>query len=322
MRHHRRSNSLLTVLLVCVLRRSYAFSPSSVVSPSARQLLRHRPTGPLSASSEALPFIIDKLPQEPQDSVFREITDVCIPAFFNDGEPGQKIPFWKELQLAYLRNLQHADLKRRRRVNPKSNFMLVARQVHPLSENPDAVRKTPLIMDPSAVYNLAPRSGEDYVRGKVLGFVEVTKRPYGLGDEQVGFDEKSRINLRKASFYTKRPVLTNLSVSYQARKSGIGSKLVQACERKVQEDWQLNEIVLEVEDDNDSALQFYERRGYKVLFEDTASRRYDTNGLWLRQIRCRRKVMRKMLNIPSLLADTSNVFGLGLLRRLRERITA
>jgi hypothetical protein len=58
----------------------------------------------------------------------------------------------------------------------------------------------------------------------------------------------------------------------------------------------MNEIILEVEDYNIQALEFYRKRGYDVLFSDPASRRYDVQGLWLRKVRCRRDVMRKVFH--------------------------
>jgi ribosomal protein S18 acetylase RimI-like enzyme len=249
-----------------------------------------------SVNDEAIPFVIERLGDKSSDSVFKEISEMCIEVFFNDGEPGRKIPFWKEWQLNYLRALQQADLRRRRNRNPNTNMMFVARRVVPATA--DSFRRTPLILDLENVVNL-PRSkggSNDYVRGQVLGFVEVTQRPYGLGESKVGFDEESKINLRKSDFYEKRPILTNLSVDYDARKSGLGSRLVDICEQEVLRDWNMKEIILEVEDDNMNALRFYQKRGYRVLFEDPASRQYDVSGLWLKQVRCSRQVMYKRLN--------------------------
>jgi ribosomal protein S18 acetylase RimI-like enzyme len=281
---------------------------------------------PASGNSEAIPFVIDGLSGKSSDREFQEISDMCIEAFFNDGEPGRKIPFWKEWQLKYLRALQQADLRRRRNRNPNTNMMFVARRVVPASA--DSFRKTPLILDLEKVVNLpAASAGGDYVRGQVLGFVEVTQRPYGLGESQVGFDEESKINLRKSSFYEKRPILTNLSVSYDARKSGLGSKLVDICEQEVLRRWNMKEIILEVEDDNENALRFYQKRGYKILFADPASRQYDTSGLWLKQVRCNRQVMYKKLDsfwqIPGATAavgvgSTMNQFGMQMLQRLKR----
>jgi ribosomal protein S18 acetylase RimI-like enzyme len=281
-------------------------------------------TSSASDKDEAIPFVIEGVSGKSSDLVFQEISDMCIEAFFNDGIPGRKIPFWKEWQLKYLRALQQADLRRRRNRNPNTNMMFVARRVVPASA--DSFRKTPLILDMEKVVNLpAADSGGDFVRGQVLGFVEVTQRPYGLGESKFGFDEESKINLRKSSFYEKRPILTNLSVSYDARKSGLGSKLVDICEQEVLRRWNMKEIILEVEDDNENALRFYQKRGYKILFADPASRQYDTSGLWLKQVRCNRQVMYKKLdsfsqvqNAAVEVRSTMNQFGMQMLQRLKR----
>ena len=263
-----------------------------------------------STDENAIPFIIEEIPQNAGTQVYSEICRMCIAAFFNDGATvGRKTPFYKEAQLIYLRNLQQADLKRRRKLHPASNVMFVARRVVPATTA--TIRQTPLILDLTKnVYNLNDNEGLDYCRGEIIGFVEVTLRPYGLGEQALSSldDENRRTMLQKGLFANReRPILTNLSVKYEARKSGVGGRLLERCERSVQSRWNKQEIILEVEDDNDNALAFYSKRGYKVLFEDPASRRYDTNGLLLRQLRCRRKVLRKNLafNIMSDLPETA-----------------
>ena len=93
-----------------------------------------------------------------------------------------------------------------------------------------------------------------------------------------------------------RPVLTNLSVAINARKSGVGSKLVDACEKTVSREWGKSEIVLEVEEDNVTASSWYQKRGYRVLFSDSISKRYDVGGLVVKKVPCTRQVLRKPLN--------------------------
>jgi ribosomal protein S18 acetylase RimI-like enzyme len=190
---------------------------------------------------------------------------------------------WKEAQIAYLKILQGADLKLRRERFPQTNQMFLAYQV--LEADASTALSRPLILDLNSVYNLpsSRSSDQEYVRGDMLGFVEITQRSYGLGLGQV--DEMEAL----------RPVLTNLAVSSKARKSGIGSQLLEECERHIVRVWNLNEVVLEVEDYNKNALEFYGKRGYQVVFSDPASRRYDVNGLVLRKIRCTREIMRKNL---------------------------
>jgi GNAT superfamily N-acetyltransferase len=160
-------------------------------------------------------------------------------------------------------------------------------------------------MDPSAEM--------DYVRGDVLGFVEITERPYGLGVPYDGSREK-----RKRSKIL-RPVLTNLSVKTEARSSGIGSKLLKACERAVVQ-WKFSEIVLEVEFDNEKALEWYKKRGYEEVFTDPSCRRFSTKGFFLTKERCAKICMRKEIGkgIPISVSSQSN--PLDLFKSLRQAV--
>jgi ribosomal protein S18 acetylase RimI-like enzyme len=189
---------------------------------------------------------------------------------------------WKETQISYLKTLQTGDLRRRRDVHPKTNAMFLAYEVKPAPNG--AALEQPLLLDLSQVYNLPSYArNQDFVRGEVLGFCEITQRPYGLGS----IDETE----------IDRTVLTNLAVAQIARELGIGSKLIDECERHVAREWNLNEIILEVEDDNTQALDFYAKRGYETIFSDPASRRFDVSGLILRKVRCTRRIMRKVLTL-------------------------
>jgi len=136
------------------------------------------------------------------------------------------------------------------------------------------------------VENLEPEEGLEYVRGEVIGFVEITQKPYGLGEGKDFYDDEPLPPMR--------PILTNLAVKKSVRKFGVGSKLVDACEGQVQNEWGMGEIVLEVEDYNTRAVDFYSNRGFDSMYDDPASMRYDVGGLVLRKVRCTRKVMRKV----------------------------
>lgn len=250
--------------------------------------------------SGKIPFVIEALPTNPHPRVYKEISDMCIDAFFNDGARKDNTAPWKEYQLAYLRTLQQGDLAQRRRQQADNNFMLVARTIIPAEQ---ANYNAPLLLDFEDVYNFVGNQQDDYVRGEVVGFVEVTQKPYGIGSYEGKnsqqnalsfFQRRSDVN-DSDSLSTVRPFLTNLSVKYTARRSGVGSALAQKCEEEVMTRWNKNEITLEVEDDNTLALTFYRKRGYEVLFEDKTGRRYDTTGLWLQQKRCKRYVMRKII---------------------------
>lgn len=228
---------------------------------------------------------------------------------------------WKEVQLSYLRSIQMADLRRRRGRDTYTNAMYVAYKVEEASST-DALSK-PLILNLREVYNLKSLAGAsdqntDYVRGDVLGFCEVTIVPFGLGsrttsnsqslvpaltDSNGNYYEGDNTNGNSPASaapvrtnFADRPVLTNLSVDMKARKSGVGSELVEACERTVSREWGKSEIVLEVEDENVAARTWYQKRGYRVLFSDSTSKRYDVSGLVVKKVKCTRQVLRKPLN--------------------------
>lgn len=151
-----------------------------------------------------------------------------------------------------------------------------------------------------------------YTSENVLGFVDVTEKNFGIANEDdvssnlVGFEESTTMAngentpvRRKSTKREQRPVLTNLSVAMEARCSGVGSALVDACENAVMEEWarKFYEMVLEVEEENIAAQKFYEKRGYIALFADPTSRRYDTSGFVLKNERTTKICYRKDLTL-------------------------
>jgi ribosomal protein S18 acetylase RimI-like enzyme len=295
---------------------------------------------------------------------------MCIDAFFNDhgskqGEVPSSLPFLlqksmsvtqlpsltKSLQLAYLRNLQSGDLKRRRERESESNMMFVARRLVPIEYGADdgggingakeqerqppftssslAYLSSPLVLDLSNAYNLRHSLDEsnavpDFVRGEILGFVEVTNRQFGLGmAATTNANGYAALSSSDGYWNRKRPVLTNLSVRRDARGLGVGSKLLELCEQHIVTEWGESEVVLEVEDDNDLAKDFYRKRGYHVLFTDGTARRYDLSGLWLREVRCQRLIMRKQFATESpaeaTLQSTVN-FGIKVLQAIKDNM--
>lgn len=270
-------------------------------------------------------FVIESISQtDPSgDAIFKTISNLCIDVFFKellDPSGKGRVNFLKEWQINYLKTLQAADLERRRNRHENTNEMFLAYEVKRTTGMADAFSQ-PLLMEEElkGAYNtdgLPSRmsgkngngknrqnefidDGDDsdcYVRGDLLGFVEITQRPYGLGQpvESSSSDMASVIEDFSFNERPMRPVLTNLAVLKAARQYGIGSKLLEACEEHVRTGWNMNEIVLEVEDYNTKGLEFYRQRGYDVLFSDPASRRYDIEGFWLNKVRCRREIMRKV----------------------------
>ena len=61
------------------------------------------------------------------------------------------------------------------------------------------------------------------------------------------------------------PRMSNLAVSAQARKRGLGGKLVRACEALAADAWAADELDLEVEEKNKAARGLYAKLGYAVV---------------------------------------------------------
>jgi len=290
-------------------------------------------------------FLIESISRTPfvegSDEIYKTIANLCIDVFFRELlDPTGKgnVNLLKAWQINYLKNLQAADLERRRDRCPDTNEMFLAYEVRDATGT-DAALSQPLLMDDEleGAFNLggsnnANSNSNCYVRGDLLGFVEITQRSYGLGGASV--ESPSLLEgLASATTGRKmRPVLTNLAVSKESRKYGIGSRLLEACEEHAFADWKMTEMILEVEDYNDEGLEFYRRRGYEVLFSDPASRRYDIQGFWLNKVRCRRDIMRKPLDGSSgsrrnnrrlLLGNgtpTAGSLADGLLRKIRDTV--
>lgn len=265
---------------------------------------------------------------------------------------------WKAMQLAYLNNLQKGDVKGKKFLLSKNinNSMFVARQIIPCYGNNNIIKKDEKVnvfndnnyddvnndddddVDGSKfkVYNkeYLPKDTKLFKKGPILGFVDVSEKTFGLASDskksvQLGdnseekSDEDSPINKRSL-----RPVLTNLSVKEEARRSGVGSALVDACENVVRSSWSktYNEMVLEVEEENSLAQRFYEKRGYVALYADPSSRRYDTSGIILGETRTTKIAYRK--EFKSSWLDSSNksttggLFNFPFFANIKEAISA
>lgn len=120
-----------------------------------------------------------------------------------------------------------------------------------------------------------------YAKGDLVGLAEVSHQPYSL----TLFDLGERGTAGDASY---RPVVNHLVVAERARNSGIGSRLLEACEKHVLEFWRMDELTVEVyDDDHDDegdvnhadmggyALGFFLKRGFDVIYSDYT---YDSNN--------------------------------------------
>ena len=235
---------------------------------------------------------------------------------------------WKVMQLAYLKNLQLGDVKGKKFLLNRdiNNTMFAAYQIVSCGGETESMKTGEKIDisnenvgdDDSSIiskHNLEnlPEGTGTYKKGPLLGFVDVTEKTFGLASDSstiVEFDNNNQQSDENSPTKTKslRPVLTNLSVKEEARRSGVGSALVDACENVVMTSWSTtyNEMVLEVEEENVLAQRFYEKRGYVKLYADPSSRRFDTGGIILRDVPTTKICYRKELKSNWMGASNGN----------------
>lgn len=260
---------------------------------------------------------------ELQEVVDTSSTSNAIPKMRQQRRNQKSIPPWKAMQLAYLRNFQTGEILARNAFN-KEQFvnLIVARRVYATSAGTNILGKTKknrgvnLIDDDArqifnadlltwSTVNGDCTAGRGVVVGEIIGYCEVSEKNFGLG----GNYETTKQRRRSGSGENKlRPYLSNLSVVEYARRSGVGSKLLDAGEEAVRS-WNVghSEIVLQVEEDNPNAIQFYKRRGWEFVFADPTCRRYDTSGFFLKECRVTKYAMMKRLDVgTTATTDASN----------------
>ncbi len=259
---------------------------------------------------QRVPFIIQRLGRGTKQEV-DEITQLCVDVFFNEQDDlpndSDKNPVapWKAVQLAYLRNYQRGDILSRNAFKKDELVdLIVARRVYSVDASTNLNENAKVIEDSDDhIFNADQLPAESkFVAGEIIGYCEMMEKKFGLGGNFEGDPEEDNAiedeNEEEKEVEEKlRPYLGNLSVVKYARRSGVGSKLMDEGEQVVRE-WDAGhtEIVLQVEEDNPSAIQFYKRRGWEFVFADPTCRRYDTSGFFLKESRITKYAMIKRLD--------------------------
>lgn len=201
--------------------------------------------------------------------------------------------------------MQYSDLRMVKFTPSSMRSMFVAKAAEPV---PAVKYNDDVIHDLSSIYNSEYLSGGEtdfFKPGKIIGFCQITARQFDLEPPSLSTEKKKNSSKRKLY-----PILTNLAVEASARKSGVGSQLLSCAEEAVTQQWNppYRELVLQVEDDNPNAIQFYKRRGFKELFADPNTSRYDTSGVFLRKEQSTKLCMRKELGTSLSAPGVKNMF--------------
>lgn len=132
---------------------------------------------------------------------------------------------------------------------------------------------------------------------EIIGCCEVleekldTKQP---SSKEITTTERER---RKSS--RLRPVIENLCVKGEYRRSGVGIALVSACEEAVRS-WpgvDGAEIFTQVDEDNNRAYNLFRKMGYQCLFADpTCTKVILSDALFVKDITITKLMMRKILD--------------------------
>merc|ERR1712129_262735 len=130
-----------------------------------------------------MPYVIQRI-ERGCDVDLRDICDLTIDVFFNENS-NQGSTLWRTLQLSYLRNLQYSDLNSRKFSDDMESQveMFVARRVVVDARSNDdmvdlALQKNKIIN--SSFLRELERDDEMYTLGEVIGFVDITNKPFGL----------------------------------------------------------------------------------------------------------------------------------------------
>lgn len=279
----------------------------SKLKGNAQTQLDNTNISPSTLKSPRIPYVIQKIGRGNKKEI-EEVTRLCIDVFFNEQtndrnsdtarESTQSVTPWKAIQLAYLRNSQTGDILARNAFNKNQRVdIVVARRVLCDSSRTDGKQK--YLQEYDQIYNKDQLDVVDdqtkLFLGEIIGYCEVIEKNFGLGQMSSG---------------KPLPYLANLSVSKNARQSGVGSKLLQVSEDVVR-DWKADHttMVLQVEEDNTDAIRFYKKRGWQFVYADPTCRRYDTSGFFLKESRITKYAMVKQIGSDRGITEDSPAGG-------------
>lgn len=152
----------------------------------------------------------------------------------------------------------------------------------------------------------------DNTEGEIIGYCEVVEERLDLrpGNNNSSINERRQNERERRRTARLRPVISNLSVRENARRCGVASDLVEACEEAVRSSWRLespssssssmtrmhNEVFAQVEDGNVAAKKFFGRRGYVEMFADPTCKKVVLDGsLFPREVTLTKVTMSKSI---------------------------
>mmetsp|Transcript_21546 Transcript_21546/g.68561 ORF Transcript_21546/g.68561 Transcript_21546/m.68561 type:complete len:270 (-) Transcript_21546:50-859(-) len=130
--------------------------------------------------------------------------------------------------------------------------------------------------------------------GPLIGCVDLAVHLFNTQERRF---ELTRDEMPSGGRHAWRPYVASLAVDRAYRRRGVARCLVGEAER-VARSWGHGEVLLEVSAQNEPALAFYRREGYRVVRSDvagTGAEEVDTSGLWWSFYQMPKYILRKRL---------------------------
>lgn len=150
---------------------------------------------------------------------------------------------------------------------------------------------------PLNVFNFLLKKNEMKYKNNIVGYVQLSNAQISSTEYNEFFMKGQiphEVKLSNDDAFIYLPKISNLVVAEQYRGCGVGKRLVNMSIAKAK-DWGFNQVILEVQEDNTAALNFYISMGFDRLYKDAQGERFEFNGLYFNRLREPKIVMRKLI---------------------------
>jgi len=129
---------------------------------------------------------------------------------------------------------------------------------------------------------------------EIIGCCEVIEEQLDIITSPTANITRTERERRKTARY--RPIIENLCVRQNYRRSGVGTALVHACEQAVKL-WQgHDEIFVQIGDDNIQSYRLFLKCGYQFLFADPTCHKVTLDDIFFaREVTVTKSMLRKFL---------------------------
>ena len=181
--------------------------------------------------------------------------------------------------------------------NPLSAALIIAENAFGLRER---MSDNVLLVAVRPIYDVRGACGNQtqIYNEQLVGFVELLTPEWLASDEALGYPDRVRD--------LKQPFIFSLAIAIDARKTGVGSALMRAVERRAAVSGATC-VNLEVEEANKPALDLYRKLGYHEVGRDERGRKLVGDILFGRSERVTKLSLEKRLHQDSVAEEEGQV---------------